>query len=287
MSTKQLLSLSDGRVLEYALSTTPQDGPIVLLSNSLCSPFDSWDRVAQVLHAKGFRTLRYNQPGHGNSTSPSNCQTTFADLAADVAALLRHLDVPKVKAWIGISLGAATGIVYVTSYPDTVEKLVLCDTISCSPANAGIDDAFGPRVAAAREDGNMEAVVKGTMGRWFGQQWIDANPEEAERMRSLMATTTIDGFATCISAIQSKTFDLRPLFTQVGSAVQDALLVVGENDANLPQSMTEMRDGIQQGFKDAGKSNVIELKVLKNAGHVSYIDGFEQFCDVITHHLEN
>jgi 3-oxoadipate enol-lactonase len=286
MAPPQLLTLPDTRVLEFALSAEPTGGPIVLLSNSLCAPFGVWAHVVDELHAKGFRTLRYNHPGHHRSSAPNNLDTTFNSLADDVYFLLRELDIRKLYAWIGISMGAAAGIVFVAKYPGIVEKFVICDTISCSAINAGIGDVFGPRVAAAREAGNMTAAIDGTMERWFGKEWLQSNIEEAQRVRDLMKTTTIDGFATCVHALQSESFDLRPLFIKVGAGVDDALLVVGEKDANLPQTMAEMRDKINEGFKDVEKDKVAELVIIKNAGHVSFIDGFDQFCEVVLRFLQ-
>jgi 3-oxoadipate enol-lactonase len=174
-------------------------------------------------------------------------------------------------------------------HPDILgllKKLVVCDTISCSPANAGIDDVFGIRIEAARAAGNMVATTEQMMERWFGRAWLDGNPGEAQRMRGLMTTTTVDGFETCCHALRSQSFDLRPLYTKVGAGVEEALLVVGENDANSPQTMSEMRDKIEDGFVAVGKDSKVEPKIIQNAGHVCYIDGFEQFCQVVSPFLQ-
>lgn len=178
-------------------------------------------------------------------------------------------------------MGAALGIVFATKYPGVIKRLVVCDTISCSPANAGAADAFGPRVKAARESGSMSNAVGETMERWFGKEWIEQNPEEAGRVRALMEKTTLDGFETCIAALRSSTFDLRPLFGKVGSSVERVLLVVGEKDADLPVQMAKMREEIQSG---SGKE--VELKVIKGAGHVCFIDGKEEFLKVVLPFLE-
>jgi 3-oxoadipate enol-lactonase len=146
-----------------------------------------------------------------------------------------------------------------------------------------VEDAFGPRVEQARRDGNMEAMTQATLERWFGTAWMDAHAQETARMRSLMLGTSVDGFEACCHALRSETFDLRPLFAQVGAAVEEALCVVGERDANLPQAMEVMRGKMEEGFRAAGKDdNKVELKVIRDAGHVCFIDGYEQFMQVIT-----
>jgi pimeloyl-ACP methyl ester carboxylesterase len=214
---------------------------------------------------------------------PTNLgSATFDSLADDVHELLKCLGLKKIHAWIGVSMGAATGIVFVTKYPGVVSKLVVCDTISCSPVNEeGGTDVFGPRVATANKEGNMDSIVEGTLTRWFGAEWMKRNPEETSRLRNLMRGTTVAGFETCCAALRSPTFDLRPLFTKVASGVDDAMLVVGSRDANLPQTMDKMRDGIETGFKEAGKERNVLLKVIPDAGHVCYIDGFEDFCQAV------
>ncbi|KAJ4316105.1 hypothetical protein N0V84_008034 [Fusarium piperis] len=275
------LTLPNSRTLAYALDTTPKDGPLVILSNPLCASFSLWDHVVKVLNDNGFRTLRYDQPGHGGSSAPKNLDATFDSMADDVHHLLESLEIKKVDSWIGVSMGASTGIYFTTKFPNKVSRLAICDTISSSPVNAGVEDLFVQRVAAAREAGNLDTTIQGTMERWFGKGWLRRNQEEAQRVQTLMSRTTLDGFETCCNALSSNTFDLRPLLEKVGESVDDAVVIVGQNDANLPVVMADMRAKINEGFKAAGKEKLISLYVIRDAGHVCFIDGLEQFTDTI------
>ncbi|XXH00974.1 hypothetical protein Hte_007325 [Hypoxylon texense] len=287
-TTASLLSLPSSRVLSYALTPAPSNpnAPVVLLSNSLCTPFATWDLVVSKLTTRGLSVLRYDPPGHGASTTPADLSsTTFDSLAEDVRALLSHLSIEGLHAWIGVSLGAATGIVFAAKYPHVIRRLVVCDTISCSPVNAGIDDVFGPRVAAVRKIGKMDGVIDGTLERWLGRAWLDAHPDETSRLRQLMLTTTIDGFETCCAALRSTTFDLRPKTEEAGQGVDEALFIVGEKDANLPEAMQELREGVERGLKKKDPNATVGFHIIKNAGHVCYIDGFDQFVATITQFL--
>jgi pimeloyl-ACP methyl ester carboxylesterase len=281
------ITLQDSRKLSYALDKEPNDAPIVLLANPLCTPFTVWDHAASALRKNGFRTLRFDQPGHGGSSAPKPEENTFASMANDVHALLEALGITKLHAWVGVSMGAAMGFYFVTQYPQVVIKFVICDTITCSPVNAGIEDAFGPRVEAAREDGSMEKTVQQTLERWFGKEFLEANSEEAQRVRNLMLQTKFEGFEACCRALSSRTFDLRPLFGRVGASVDDAICIVGEKDANLPQTMEEMRQEVEKGFEAAGKPNKVGLVTIRNAGHVCFVDGLDQFVEVVTPFLKN
>ncbi|RYP44988.1 hypothetical protein DL768_008602 [Monosporascus sp. mg162] len=292
MSTETaLFTLPSGRVMRYAITTSSPpsaDDPTVILSSPLCAPLQSWDHVVPILASKGFRVLRYDPPGHGGSSVPQDLSsTTFDSLADDVRHLLRHLGIPKLHAWIGVSMGAATGIVFAARHPSIISRLVACDTISCSPVNAGTADVFEPRVAAARKAGSVDAIIEGTLERWFGRGWMEENPSETARMRQVMSETSIDGFETCCAALRSKSFDLRPLLEDAGRGVESALLLAGERDANLPESMKELRQGIEDGIrKSSDPDAAVDLKVIKGAGHVCYIDGFEQFQEIVMDFLK-
>ncbi|KAB5582228.1 Alpha/Beta hydrolase protein [Coniochaeta sp. 2T2.1] len=298
----ETFTLPSGRTISYEFTRkTEPSRPTVLLSNSLSAQYAFWDRVVPVLHDEGFRVLRYDHPGHGQSGVPSDLSsTTFDSLAEDVYTLLTSKNItewftgvnspadltPNLHAWIGVSMGAALGVVFANRHPGMVRNLVICDTIACSPSNAGAPDAFAPRVAAAREAGSMSKAVEETMDRWFGAEWIAANPDEASRVRKLMQTTSIDGFETCIAALRSDTFDIRPLVGKLAGCVEHVRLVVGERDADLPEKMAQMRDQVQQGFDAAGKSEKVELAVIPKAGHISFIDGYGDYIKAVVPFLK-
>ncbi|KAI2463965.1 zearalenone lactonase [Annulohypoxylon bovei var. microspora] len=288
-TTISSLSLPSSRTISYALTTVSSNPgiPTVLLSNSLCAPFTSWDHVVPKLTSRGLNVLRYDQPGHGASTAPADLSsTTFHTLADDVRELLGHLSITRLHGWIGVSMGAATGMVFAAKYPNVVQKLIVCDTISCSPVNTEAADVFGPRVAMAREAGRMDAIIDATLDRWFGRAWIDTNPDETRRMRGLMFGTSIDGFETCCAALSSQTFDLRPLAVETGQGVEEVLFVVGEKDANLPETMQELRQGVEQGLGKKDSQASVDLHVIKNAGHVCYVDGYDEFITITTRFLD-
>lgn len=278
MAAVKSFTLPDGRAISYSLSGGPPSGPVVLLGNSLLSPLRSWDRVVPVLADAGYRTLRYDQPGHGDSGVPADLgSTTFDTMADDVYALLRHLDINRLHAFVGVSMGASTAIYFAAKYPGIVHKLVPCDTVSGAPVNIGVADVFTPRVEAMRSAGSLDHLIAGTQDRWFGSAWIGANPDEAARMRSVMAATTMDGFETCCAALTEPGYDLRPHVEAAGSGCSEAMVLVGEKDANLPTTMQELRAGLEKG---AGRP--VEMKVIRNAGHVCFVDGFEEFCYLLT-----
>lgn len=269
--------LPDGRQLSYDLSG-PADGPIVLLSNPLLANYTTWVHFIKDLHAQGFRALRYDQPGHGASSPPSDPNTTtFLTLSADVAELLKALKISKIYAWIGISMGAATGAIFAAQNPGVVQKLILSDTVTSSPGNAGVEDPFGPRVELAQTKPNaIEELTEGNLARWFSEEWRAAHPEETDRMRQSMRTTKKEGFIACCHALRHESFDLRPYLKKIGTAVEETLIIVGEEDANLPTTMAQIRDEIQSTSKSP-----VGWVIIKKSGHVPVIDSREIFTETV------
>ena len=69
----------------------PEGAPWMVFSNSLATNLTVWD--AQVAAFAGrYRTLRYDQRGHGGTTVPA-AAATIPQLADDAAALMAHFGV--------------------------------------------------------------------------------------------------------------------------------------------------------------------------------------------------
>lgn len=155
--SSNFFSLSHNRAIAYELSTASNNGrigPTVVLANSICAPYRAWDRVVPALLAKGFNVLRYDQPGHGESSAHLEdvTRTTFSTLADHTVSPLQHLGISRLAAWIGVSMGAVTEAYVAAANPGLIERLVICDTLNCSPRNAGVHDTLTPRAEAVRLD---------------------------------------------------------------------------------------------------------------------------------------
>ncbi|KAJ5807842.1 hypothetical protein N7474_009111 [Penicillium riverlandense] len=281
-------TLPSGREMAYTLSPGASLDRIILLSNSLAEDLTSWDRVVPVLEDQGFRVLRYDQPGHGRSSAPSESKlssTSFEVLADDVYYLLKHLGISRLHAWVGVSMGGIKAVYFVARHPGMVNKIIVADAIAASPAVTGVADNFAVRISAVKEAGSISEDLFNTRKRWFGEEWMAEHPEEAARMERSMATTTIQGLEACCAALRSPSFDLRPLYPQVGHGCDEALIIAGEKDADLPSKMQEMRKAVEESLWSRGKKGSVRMEIVKSAGHVPYIDGFEDFCVIITKFL--
>jgi pimeloyl-ACP methyl ester carboxylesterase len=71
----------------------------------------------------GYRLIAPDLRGHGASTNPSNA-FSFREAAGDVAALLRHLNIQRIKA-IGLSGGGITLLHLATAEPTALASMVV------------------------------------------------------------------------------------------------------------------------------------------------------------------
>ncbi len=233
----------------------PQGAPWLVFSNSLATNLSMWDEQAERLKNQ-FRVLRYDQRGHGE-TEASHAPYTFELLLADVIGLFDALAIDRAH-FVGISMGGMTALGLAERHPERLRSIVPCDCSAAStPASA---QQWEERIATARKQG-MGALVEPTLGRWFPADSLDANPALAARVRGMIRTTPVEGFAGCAAAIAN--FDFKP---GLGRIDRPALVMAGTKDAMLGGSRE-----VQATIPGA------KLVEIQGAGHLSNLDGAEAF----------
>jgi len=229
----------------------PGDGTPILLSNSLASNLTMWDLQVEPLEMEGFRVIRYDSRGHGQSDAPAG-DYSIEMLADDAAGLLDHLGIASAH-YCGLSKGGMVGQMLGVRHPDRVKTLALADTAAFMPAK----DVWAQRIETVRH-GGMEAVVDGTIDRWFthpGQQRI---PDEVEKVRGMILSTPVDGFIGCSKAIMA--MDMRPSNPSID---KPTLVICGEQDTGTtPEQAKEIADAIPGAT----------LELIPNAAHLANIE---------------
>ncbi len=239
----------------------PEGAPWLVFSNSLMTDLSLWD--AQVAAFAGqYRILRYDQRGHGGSAvPPGDCH--FDTLSDDLAALMAHFGVTDATV-VGVSMGGVTTLGLAARHPDLVARVAICD---CQPvSNPAGAAAWDERIAIAR-DGGMAKLAGATTGRWFRPDTLAANPPTVDQVRTMIATTPVDGFVRAARALQN--YDYRP---HLAALTIPTLFVVGENDAALPQAM--------RGMADACPGST--LTVIPNCGHIPNVERPDTFNAALT-----
>jgi pimeloyl-ACP methyl ester carboxylesterase len=153
-------------------------GPAVLLLHSTASDRRMWDPQMPALAAAGFRAVRCDLPGFGDSPVPGEPY----DTAAEVAAVLDGLGIAQ-AAVVGASGGGAVALEIAARWPDRVTALALL----CS-AIAGLEPgpelrAFWDEEDALIEAGDVEGATDLNVRTWLGPRAGDETHEALRRMQ--------------------------------------------------------------------------------------------------------
>lgn len=257
----------NGITINYEMEG-PNGAPVVTLSHSLATTMDLWTPQVKELRSGFYRILRFDTRGHGASTAPSG-PYTMEMLASDLVALLDHLEIERAH-FVGISLGGMIGQVLASSYPERVESLFLCDTISRTPREAF--PVWDERIRIAETKG-MAALAEATLERWLSEGFRRIHPEVVEHIRQMIISTPVPGFVGCGRAIRD--FDIS---AELGKITAPTLLLVGENDSTTPYSAA---DAIRQQIRSAQR-----VLVLPEALHLGNIEAARPFNKALIGFLE-
>jgi 3-oxoadipate enol-lactonase len=192
-----------GHRLHYDI-VGPEDGPVVCITHSLASDGGSWAEQLPPLLQAGFRVLRLDMRGHGGS-DPVAGDYTMSALAADVAAALEALSLPRVH-YIGLSIGGMIGQAFALEH-GRLTSAMWCDTLPASPAGAAA--LWAERMDTVRRANALEPLADATVERWFTDAFRPRRPGRWKQIRDTVAATTPAGYLGCSAAIMNFDFTAR------------------------------------------------------------------------------
>ena len=256
---------TDGAELRFQLEGNPAD-PVVACVNSILTNLHIWDDVARDLIAgvngKTYRVLRYNSRGYSQQSEKSN-HTNFDILADDLEYLLQRLNLEKVHAVMGVSMGGVTAINFAVRHPDMLQKYVACDcNVASSPANS---QAWAERLELAKTKGISE-LAKVTVERWFTPENHDS--ANAKKVLPMAEQANLQGFEQNTLALSN--YDLKP---KLGDIQCPGLLIAGEGDGKIPEAMQKF-----------GIANTT-FKSIPKAGHLPFLEDHDAFVQALAEFL--
>ncbi|MBI3329162.1 MAG: 3-oxoadipate enol-lactonase [Nitrospinae bacterium] len=252
---------ANGISINYTLEG-PASGPIVTMSHSLATDLSMWNPQIPALTSR-YRVLRYDTRGHGGTDAPAG-PYSLEELTEDVRALLQALGIARTH-FIGLSMGGMIGQTLALHYPQMLQSLVLCDTMSRVPTEA--KPMWDDRIRAAEKQG-MEPLVEPTIARWFTAPFREQRSDVMDPVRAMIRSTNPRGYAGCCHAIAALN-----LTERLKGITLPTLIVVGEEDPGTPVAASRT---IQQQIKGS------ELVILKSAAHLSNMEQPQAFTQAVT-----
>jgi 3-oxoadipate enol-lactonase len=240
---------SDGIKIHYEVDGL-EDGPALIFSNSLGANLHMWDGQMAEATGRGFRAIRYDQRGHGESSAPKG-PYTLERLGRDLIELTDELEIER-PFLCGLSMGGMTGMWVAINEPRRFSRIALCNTASWMPT----PDIWDTRIADVTK-GGMAAVVDATEARWFTEGFRNESRKEVERIRKMVLETDPAGYSGCCAAIRD--MDLRD---QLGLIEVPVHVFIGAHDpATTPergQILVERIPGAQKTVLDAAHLSNVE-----------------------------
>jgi pimeloyl-ACP methyl ester carboxylesterase len=153
-------------------------GPTVVLLHSTACDRRMWDPQLPALAAAGYRTVRADLRGYGETPVPDRPY----DDARDVLDLLDLLGVER-AALIGASGGGRVAVEIAARWPRRVTALVLlCTALRGHEPGADLA-AFGEREDALLEAGDIDGATGLNVDTWLGPQADEATRAQVGRMQ--------------------------------------------------------------------------------------------------------
>ena len=251
----------NGISVHYTLEG-PASGPVITMSNSLASNLSMWEPQMPVLTSH-YRVLRYDTRGHGGTEATAG-PYSLDELSEDVRALLRALGITRTH-FIGLSMGGMIGQIIAIKYPQMLQSLVLCDTMSRVPTEA--KPMWDDRIHTA-ETGGMEPLVEPTLARWFTEPFRQKGSPVLDQVRTMIRSTPPRGYTGCCHAIAALN-----LTDHLKAITLPTLIIVGEDDPATPVAASHV---IHEQVRGS------ELVILKSAAHLSNLEQPEAFNQALT-----
>jgi 3-oxoadipate enol-lactonase len=249
------------KAAELFFEDTGGERDSVVLAHAIGCDHRMWDDLTARL-APDFRVIRFDARGHGRSPVPERPYSLEA-LADDALAVLDRLGVARAH-WVGLSMGAMTGIAFALEHAARLGRLVLANsTSSYGPEGRAMWEARANAVQA----GGLAAIRDMVMSRYFSEDFRERQPAAVAAVSERFLATPVEGYLGCCDAIAELdyTLDLPRIHART-------LVIAGALDAGTPPAMSQ---AIAERIPGA------QLAVIPGAAHLSAVEKPAEFAALV------
>ena len=240
-------------------------GEQLTLLHGVGGTLDNWDGVIAAL-GDGYRTLRYDLRGHGESGKPPG-PYALDDFVDDLRALLDARGVAATHL-IGFSFGSTIAQAFALAHPRRTSSLI-CISGICGRTSAEREAVLGRARALSRGDagGNAAAAVD----RWFTPAFRASHPQLVEARMAQLRANDPQGYAAAYAVFAEA--DLTDAIHGIDAA---ALIMTGEHDQGSSPRMARLMHQRIRGSR---------LEILPKLRHSVLIEAPERVAAAISDFL--
>jgi 3-oxoadipate enol-lactonase len=239
----------------------PAHAPVLVLLHALATHSEIW-RPQLAAWSTAFRVVRIDLPGHGASPPPAGTME-LAAYAAQVGHVLDALAIERATL-VGLSLGGMVAQAMALQQPQRVQALVLAHT--SARTEPAVREVWQRRLEQFERHG-LQQQVEPTLERWFTRTFAAACPLTMGWVAAQIRTTSADGYATAVRAIQA--LDHLDRLAEIRAP---ALVIAGDCDAAVPPPMAAAL---------AARLRRAELLVIDDAGHLGNVQQPLRFTEAV------
>lgn len=232
-----------------------QGPPLVLIAGYGCGLWLWFNQLSYFPHS--FRTIVFDNRGAGRTDKPDEAYSIrmFAD---DTANLLRCLNIDRAHIF-GISMGGMIAQQCALTYPEMVDKLILCSTSFGGQKSVPIPQRT-LSILASSEHLPREEALRRNMATAFSPEYIGTNPHVFDRVIAHLLSDVQPAYANQRQFQALIDFDVEEHLDEISSPT---LICAGDRDDVIPTENSHLLHRRITGS---------ELTVFEGSGHLVIIE---------------
>ncbi|KAF2005225.1 alpha/beta-hydrolase [Amniculicola lignicola CBS 123094] len=253
--------LNDSLSLFYTTHGDPSNEPFLLIHGWCCDGQD-WAWQIPFLE-KTYYVVVLDNRGHGRSSAPTDISYSAQDMAADAAALLRHLKIQKTLV-MGHSMGGVATSTLAITEPQLVKAIILNDPAYWLPkkiADAALLAWYDPNA-------DIHALTLGAYSALYGES--SPAHQKALHSRRVQGTPAHVSLGSIIG-----------LCDGVGLGTMENSLEYVKGRRNCPTLVYYVKQELADGERAMTTGEKDEIVVMEGVGHWPHQEKSEEYNEIL------
>ncbi len=232
------------------------------------------------LLAKDYRLIFFDQRASGRSSGAEDtARITIAQFVEDIESIRKNLSIEKINV-LGHSFGGLLAMFYATTYPGSVDKLLLLDSSPASwePYFPMINKAVSEKATEADKEELAKIrllrpnVPPATMERYFKIYFrpFFNNSQLTEQLSLGVTTLWVSNYYATYPRIMNN-LGHHNILDKL-SAIKAPTLIIHGEDSVIP---------VESARETATRIPDCKLTILKNVGHFPYVEAPDAFAGAV------